>query len=162
MRRLLLKRKDYGFGLIDIIVSVGVITVALLSVSQIAILGTKYVREAHTKEQAIYLAQEGQEVLRFLRDYGWSAYIAPLTIGQDYYPVLSGNTWVLQSSDPGLINGKYTRIVRLENVYRDANDDIVITGTEDPGSREVTITVWWNGGAKSYVLTTYLTDFLSN
>jgi len=156
------KTKNDGTGLIDIIVSVGVITIALLSVSQIAILGTKYVREAHIKERAIYLAQEGQEAVRFLRDYSWSTYITPLNTGQDYYVTRSGSVWVIQSTDPGLINNEYTRTVRFEAVDRDANDDIVTLGTDDSGTRQVIVTVLWDGGAESYVLTTYLTDFLSN
>ena len=162
MNLMLPKRKDRGLGLIDIIVSVAVITIALLSVSQIAILGTRYVREAYTKEQAIYLAQEGQEAVRFLRDYSWSTYIAPLNTGQDYYVTRSGSVWVIQSTDPGLINNKHTRIVRFEAVNRDGNDDIAVVGTDDPGTRQVVVTVRWNGGAEDYVLPTYITDFLSN
>ena len=162
MKQFLPFRKDTGIGLIDIIVSVGVIMIALLGVSQIAILGTQNVREAHTKEKAIYLAQEGQEVLRFLRDYSWATYIASLNTGQDYYVTRSGSTWVIQSTDPGLIDNKYTRTVRFESVNRDGNDDIATTGTLDPGTREAIVTVDWDTGARSYVLTSYLTDFLSN
>ena len=151
-----------GMGLIDIIVSVAVVTIALLGISQIGVLGFRFLREAAKKEKAIYLAQEGLEVARLLRDESWSANVGPLGIGSVYYPVVFGGSWNLTSTDPGPVDGEFTRILTVDRVYRDVNDDIAVSGTEDPGTREVTVAVSWDGGTRDYELVTYLTDFLSN
>lgn len=152
--------RERGFGLIDIIISVAVVGVALFGISQVAVLGFRYMREANTKQQAVFLAQEAIEAARFLRDQSWSGGINNLTAGVDYYPVISGTTWFLSSTDPGPIDGKFTRTIRFDRVFRNTNDDITATGTEDMDTRMVTARVLW--GAKTYELVTYLTNFLFN
>ncbi len=78
--------------------------------------------------------------------------------------MVSGDKWVLSTTDPGPIDNLYTRIVIVEAVSRDANDDIAAGGTEDPSTKKVTATVSWQdaGRSKEVVLTTYITNFLGN
>lgn len=135
--------KSGGFGLIDIIISVAIVGVALFGVSQIAVLGFRYMREASTKQQAIFLTEEAIEAARFLRDQSWAGNISNLNLGVDYYPIASGTTWFFSPTDPGLINGKFTRTIRFDRVFRNASDDITATGTEDLNTRMVTARVLW-------------------
>lgn len=156
------RKSERGVGIIDILISIAVITLAFWSFSQLAVLGVRVKREAERREAAIYLAEEGIEAVRLLRDESWSAYIASLNAGVDYFPVISGTQWVLEANDPGVISGLYTRTVRFESVDRDANDDIVSSGTLDPDTREVTVSVGWDNPQKEFQITTYLTNFLTN
>jgi len=152
---------ERGIGIIDVIISISIISVAFWTIAQVAVLGTRVREQAKNREAAIFYAQEGVEVMRFLRDLSWDTNISPLITGNLYYPNVSGTTWVLLASDPGLIDSRYTRSVELNKVLRDANDDIVSSGgTEDTDSREVTVTVSW--GERQYQIVTYLTNFLFN
>ncbi len=149
-------------GLIDIIVSIAIITLAFWSFIQIAVLGVRVQREAERRETAIFLTEEAIEAVRLARDESWSTNIAPLALGTDYYVSASGTQWLFSTTDPGLINNLYTRTVRFDRVLRDANDDIAASGTEDTDTREVTVTVNWGSPSKEYQIITYLTNFLFN
>ncbi len=159
-----IKNNEQGVGIIDIVISVTIITIALFSIIQLVVLGVRLQRESDERTRAIYLAEEGMEAVRLLRDQSWSSSINPLLLDTDYFPVVSSSQWVLSTTDPGLIGGLYTRTVRFGRVFRnDATDDIAPSGTEDPNTREVKVRVFWGGtGAKSYEIVTYLTNFLFN
>lgn len=149
-------------GLIDIIISIAIIAIAFWSIFQVALLCTSVMRESEKRETAVYLAEEAIEVVRFLRDESWSSNIAPVTTEADYFPVISGTDWMLTTTDPGPVSQLYRRIVKFDNVYRDANDDISDSGTEDPDSRKVIISILWDDPQKEYKIVTYLTNFLFN
>jgi len=156
-----IKRKnEEGVGMIDILISVAIITIAFWGFSQVALLGVKVQGEAEQREGAVYLAQEAIEVARLLRDSSWSSNIAPLSIGVPYFPVVSGTEWTLSGTNPGLLNNLHTRTVTFERVYRDVNDNIAGSGTEDTNSRKIVISLTWSD--KKYEIVTYLTNLLFN
>src|SRR3989338_6549751 len=94
------KSGERGVGIIDVLISIAIITIAFWGFSQIALLGVKVQRESEQRESAAYLAQEAIEVVRLLRDSSWSANIASLAVGVPYFPVVSGTAWVLSATDP--------------------------------------------------------------
>lgn len=113
--------------------------------------------------KAAYLAEEGVEAMRFLRNKSWDNNIATLTVGTNYGLVLSGNTW--QTSPTSKYVENFERTVALNLVYRDANGDIVSSGgTLDTGTLLLTSSVsWWTGTATTTKsITTYLTDLYGN
>ena len=68
-----------------------------------------------------------------------------LTVGTNYYPTFSSNTWTL-STTPNTVD-IFTRTVTIAPVNRDnTTKDISSTGTDDPGTKLVTITVSWPEG----------------
>lgn len=138
------KQKN-GFGLIEIIVSTAVVSIALLSFSQIGVLSLKLLRNAKENLEAILLAQESLEAVRSVRDESWSNIMA-LVNGTSYYPVVQNSKWVLSPISPGLVNNKYTRYVVFGPVTRDTQDRIAPTGTLDAGTRSVTSRVLWGRG----------------
>lgn len=154
-------RAASGFGIIEILVAVAVISIALFSIQQVSFLYLKQNIENKKFLKASYLAEEALEAARSVRDQGWTANIAPLTSGAQYYPVISSNKWTLSATNPGTIENIYTRQVKIENASRDTNDNIVTSGgTNDPNTKKATATVLWNG--KSITLTTYITNIYNN
>lgn len=142
---------EEGVGIIDVIISIAVVSVAFWGFSQIAILGFKILERSEIATEAAYLAEEGIEAVKSVRNESWSTNIAILNVGQDYFPMVSGTKWILVTDDPGLINNRLKRTVTFDRVYRDANDNISEIGTEDPGTRKVTASIFWGETLESAV-----------
>jgi len=154
-----------GVGVVEIMVVVGIVSFAVVGLYEFLVLSTRPISEGVRKVEATYLAQEGLEAVRTLRNKSWDGSIVPLTVEATYYAVIAGSEWALTTTDPGPLDGLYTRTITLHKVFRDpANDNISPTGTEDPRTRRVTAVVSWKerGKSKQVMVETYLTDFLDN
>ena len=146
-----------GFGIIEIIIVIAVLAGAMFAFAQMAAISLKALREEKKSLEAVYLAQETIEAVRAVRDAGW-ADISSLTAGGDYYPQISGSAWVLNSG-VGTV-GEYSRKVVVDNVSRDANDDIENVynpANDDTNTKKLIATVSWD--SKSIILMTYITNF---
>jgi type II secretory pathway pseudopilin PulG len=157
-------RFSCGVGLIEIVVVIAVIGVTFLGFYQLIALSIRPIQESARASQAAYLAQEGIEAVRTLRNESWGSNITPLVDEANYYPGVSAGNWTLAATDPGPIDGLYRRTVTVHEVFRDADDNINPTGTLDEKTKKVTARVSWDerGKGKEVTLTTYVTDFLSN
>ncbi|PJE76219.1 hypothetical protein COV04_00495 [Candidatus Uhrbacteria bacterium CG10_big_fil_rev_8_21_14_0_10_48_11] len=157
-----------GFGLIELVVVLGLTALMVPSMLQFSFFVTKVMGEQQRKVEAAYLAEEGIEAVRTMRDSSWTDAIVPLSLATSYYPVLVGDSWTLNASDPGVLLGRYTLTITLDAVSRDASSNIVappaVGGMNDDGTRLVTSTITWNdeGTPSSFSVQAYVTDFLSN
>lgn len=156
--------QDRGVTTMEIIIAVAVVGLVFFSIYQFAIVSFASVQMSGRQDQAAYLAEEGMEAVRTLRNQSWSGAIAPLSTSTTYYPVLSGGTWTLTTTNPGPIDGLFNRTITLQQVLRDGSDNIASSGTLDPHTRKVVVTVSWGEktGNKQVMLETYLTNFLDN
>lgn len=97
------------------------------------------------KTKALYLATEGQEIMRYVRDDSW-VNVTDMTVDTVYYFDVSTTTLATTTS-PEVIDGTYTRSVILHNAYRNSDDDLVASTTGgasiDAGSRLVVTKVNW-------------------
>ena len=160
-------RKREGFGLVEIVIAIGIITSALFASAVLVKMASQAIRQTTQSEQATFLAQEGIEVVRLLRDISWSSNIAPLAAGSTYYPVFNSGTqtWSLDTTNPGPIAGSFTRTVSVEDVYRkNADDDIVDASspepkTIDPGTKKIIVeTSWGSSPVHTKEFITYVAD----
>jgi prepilin-type N-terminal cleavage/methylation domain-containing protein len=152
-----------GFSLVEIIIGS-----AIIATSFVAIIGVNnYVLKNSLrhpyKTQSVYLAQEGIEALRIIRDRSYGTNIAPLSIGSTYYLHFNGITWI-STTTPNLVDGVFTRNFILGDVYRDGNFNIANTGTLDSNSRLVTVNVMWRdeNGTSTRQLQSYLFNTFNN
>lgn len=159
-----MQKQEIGIGIVEIIVVIAIITGSFFAISQLSSMYVFYASSGIDHDNAVSLAAEGIEATRALRDYSWSLNVATKSIGAVYYITVSDSNWVIATSSPGLINDKFDRTIVFNRVYRDANDDIASSGTEDVSIRKVVSTVSWSDrvGSKSVSLNTYLSDFLGN
>jgi len=157
-------KKEKGVGLIEIIIVGAILAIAFIGIVSFLINSRGITFQNTRNTQATSLTEEAMEAVRSMRDESWATSIATLTSGTTYYPVISGNKWTLDTTNPGPINGLYTRTVVIEDINRDANDDIAGFGTADPNTKKVTAAVTWqeNQVTKDVTLTTYITNFLEN
>lgn len=160
-----MKKQQRGIGIVEIMTAVALAAIFFTAIYGLVIFSSRIIGKNVRQQAALYLAEEGIEAVRFMKNESWATNIAPVAVGTAYYPVISGNEWTLTTVSPGPINGVYTRAVILYSVMRDSNDDISAAGSVDSGTRRVKVQVDWTetgGNLESVILETYITNFLNN
>lgn len=150
-----------GFTIIEIIVVIAVIITAFSTIFGFFVFESKVSERGRLRLQAVSLTEEGIEAVRNFRDNTiWASNgLGTLTIGADYHPATSSFGWNMISGSE-TING-FSRKIDFSRVYRDANDNISSSGTEDTNTRKVVILVSWTDrlGVGSENITTYITNW---
>ena len=137
------KLKKKGFMTVEILVAISIITISVITATSVAQKSIYVSSQALHTTEAGFLLEEGAEAVRILRDNGWSN-ISALSTNANYYPTFSASTWILSVTPNNVDN--FTRTVTIANVNRDNTQDISSTGTNDPGTKLVTVTVTWKEG----------------
>jgi type II secretory pathway pseudopilin PulG len=159
--------KKLGMGLVEVVVAVAILGTALGS---IIITYSYYITAALQNTEVIkatYLAEEGMEAIRILRDDDWDANIAPLSMGTDLYLTYATTTktWSVTTSPANnYVDGKYMRTVRMDRVSRNSSQDIVASGgTVDADIKYVEVTVAWQEGEATTTrsLAAYITNLFN-
>jgi len=155
-----LKRKERGFGVVEVIIAISIITTSFLGLLELTRYSLRVQERSQKQTEALSLAIETAEAIRSIRNESWNN-LTSLSYGTKYYPVISAGKWTTSLTNPGPINGVYERWVTVEKVYRDGNDDISLAGTEDDQTRKITAEVEWlvQNKTQNVVLTTYLTNW---
>ncbi|MEK7081696.1 MAG: hypothetical protein AAB537_01150 [Patescibacteria group bacterium] len=156
------KFSSAGLSLVEVIVGAAITTLIL---SGLIATYNLYFRTALTNlrhVQAAFLAEESAETLRFLRDGSWTN-LSSLTVGTNYYLTFYNGNWQATTSNL-FVEGIFERKFVLNNVYRDASDDIAPTGTLDPNTRKVTVSIAWSAGVATTTksLNFYLTNLFND
>ncbi len=149
-----------GVSIIEVIIALSIIFIAFFSFLTLAQYSLKLQDQSKSKLEAINIATETIEATRSVRNEDWDKFTS-LSLDTPYYPVILSNKWTLSSTNPGLINGVYDRWVIIEKVYRDVDDNISSSGTEDSQTKKITAFVEWNdrNQIKQIDLITYLTNW---
>ncbi|MFA5932166.1 MAG: hypothetical protein WC793_02205 [Candidatus Paceibacterota bacterium] len=150
-----------GFMIVEILVAISIITVSLLAAMAVTQKSVSVSHQAFRSAQAAFLLEEGAEAVRTLRDNAWTN-ISSLTVNTNYYPIFSAGTWTL-STTPNTID-VFTRTVSITSVNRDnTTKDIASVGTDDPGTKLITVTVSWVEGGVTVTKTLqfYIMDIFS-
>lgn len=156
-----LVRGKKGISIIEILVVVSVIIIALISIFGLVTFSLRTSTLMKETVQANNLAQETIEAVRNFRDgTNWETNgLGALAVSTAYHPVKSGDVppkWQLVLGEETV--GGFTRKVVFDQVYRDANDNIVVTGgTLDSHTRKVTTTISWRD--REVKIITYLTNW---
>lgn len=151
--------------LVEIILASAMLTLVLLSIELYykKILDVSVDTTRHI--QAGFLLEEGIEVMKLLRDDGWTTNIATLTPGTPYHLRWTGTEWATTTSAQ-LVENIFTRTVVISDVLRDGSDNIAEAGTLDPGTKKVTVSVSWSrkGGTATTTETveTYIANLFTN
>jgi len=135
-----------GFGFVEIIIATAIITVVItafaLAIRANIILSSKN----SDQNQAALLTEEASEALQILRDQGWASNISTKTLNTDYYLYWNGSSYSLTTTPTETNNGFLVQIT-FESIERDVDDAIVLSGTIDPDTRLVTISIYKDSGA---------------
>ena len=138
-------KNQSGQSLVELIIAMGIIVLVISSVAFLVI--DSYVSGRLSKEitQANFLAEEGMEAIRSIRDNSWND-LSPGTYGL----AISGSNWILQGSQ--------------EDVSSELNQGIrtIIIEEIDPDRKKITSQVDWKfveARPQQIQLITYLTNW---
>ena len=149
--------------MVEIVVAVSIITVSVLAVMAVAQKSIYVSRQATHTLEASFLLEEGAEAVRITRDNAWSN-ISGLSNATTYYPKFSSSTWALATTASDGTVGIFSRKVNIASVNRDnTTNDIAASGTDDTGTKLMTVTVSWLEGSTtvSKTLSFYIMDIFS-
>lgn len=152
---------NLGFSLVEVLVACSIISMITLTVMSAASRGIELSSRALKQVQASMLMEEGVEAVKSVRDANWSN-ISNLPLGNSYLSF--SNVWSLSNTNQvEVVDGTFTRTIRLSEVRRDGNDDIASSGTVDPGTKKVTVSVSWNSSGQtiSKEINFYLSDIFN-
>lgn len=149
-----------GITLVEVLIGVAIASLILIFSTNAIALFINAGRTAAEKTKAVYLAEEGLELMRFVRDQSWNNISTLSTSGTHYLRVTT--TTVTTTVTPESIDG-YRRSFTIQNVYRNTvSDDIVASTTSgavaDTQSKYIRMTVQWG----TPTTTVSLTSILSN
>ena len=154
------KHSRSGITLVEVLIGLSIITTTLVAIG-LAVNSYVDARTALLRStKTAYLAEEGYEILRALRDDDWNT-IDALSVDTVHYLTVSTTTIGVTNS-PEIIDSIYRRSFIVRSVYRNGSDDIIDPSTttgmmaEDDGSRKIEMSVS-NGKA-----TTTLEAILAN
>src|SRR3989339_274197 len=152
-----------GIGLIEAIAGISIVSIFIFSLMRASQLSQRIVGESVRSAQASFLLEEGVDTVKIFRDTSWSSGIGNLAAGTDYYFSYNGTTWISTNNNV-YIDEIFERKFVLNNVYRNASDDIAASGTLDGGTKKATVSVSWRGrtGTTTKSAPFYLTDLFSN
>ncbi|MDD5050303.1 MAG: hypothetical protein PHV93_00995 [Candidatus Pacebacteria bacterium] len=152
-----------GITVVEVLVGASIFLVVLLGLSTALNLIIRASLQNTAKIQGTFLAEEGLEAVRVLRDQGWNANIQSLLSGTDYYLTFNGSTFQ-STTTPLSVESTFLRTFRLSDVYRNASQDIAGSGTLDPKTKLITVSVSWNdhGATSTQSISTYLTNIFNN
>jgi len=157
-------KNQKGLSLVEVIIATSIIVIFLTALIGAYSLYLNLSLSNLQKVRATFLAVEGIEAVKILRDTEWSSQIGPIVSGTDHYIDFTGGTWVATTSAL-MIDNFFERVFVLSDVNRDASSDITESGgTLDPNTKKVTVTVSWNdkGATSTKVISTFITNLFQN
>ena len=152
-------KREGGFGLIEIVVGVSIISVAFFALMQVANISLRILKANENNLKATFLLEEGLEAVKIMRDSGWDSNIGSLSNDADYYFEFNGSTWLSTTTNISIDNFFERKFV-LGGVYRDINDDIASSGSIDVNTKKVSVFVSWvdGRGETTKMISTYITN----
>jgi Tfp pilus assembly protein PilV len=150
--------KNRGFMAVEILVAVSIIAISILAAMTVSQESIYVSRQAFHATQAGFLLEEGGEAVRIFRDDNtWANFMTIFNTSSTYYIPATISSWTASLpiiSSGNLIDNFFTRTVTFANVNRNnTTQDISSTGTNDPGTKLVTITVSWPEGGNTITKT---------
>lgn len=136
------KKKTAGMSLIEVVIGSSIILTGILATINAYSTYIKFALQNENNLQAAYLLEEGYEAVGLLRDQGWTSNIASLSATTTYYLAWNASTtqWTATTA-PQYVDGTFTRSFTVSPVNRDGNDRIAQSGTDDPGTKRIDVSV---------------------
>lgn len=154
-----------GFGMVEVIVGIALLGVFLLGFVEGGKIAFRLIDDSSMRLKGVFLAEEGMEAMRGMRDTGWTANIASVPLDTDRWLFFDGTKWILSAATAPFVDGRFDRRVRVSSVNRDGSDDIVLVGgSSDAGTRKLTVDVSWRVREATTTISflTYLTNLFDN
>lgn len=145
-----------GFSLVELVIAIAVFISLISGVFYLAVGSyTPFIGVGNSREMARY-AQEAEEAVKIIKDKSWSEIVSNAT-GNDVKALKNASgDWILQSGTD--TRGAFTRSIKIASVARDGNGAIAESGTDDPATKKVTVTISGTN-RNDYKLEFYITNW---
>ena len=157
-------RYALGLALTEVVVVASIILVFVVALFGAYAFYLRISFENLHRAQATFIAEEGIESIKILRDQSWSEKIALIPFGETYR--ITWNEGLVELAlGASYIDGMFDRTIVFEEVGRDSNGDIVEQGgTPDEGTRKLTVNISWfsRNATTTKSMSTYVTDLFGN
>jgi len=153
-----------GSGMVEILVAVFIFSVVLGSLITVSNTYLSGAEENLRSLKGAYLAEEGIEAVKIIRDTSWVT-INNLSNNTDYYLYFdtsssTNNTWKATST-ASVTDLFFTRTFKLNSVNRDQSGRIVSSGgTLDTNSKKIIVSVSWQ--SKGLIINKILSAYIMN
>lgn len=154
--------KKKGIGMIEIIIAVFILTMVL---GILITVNNLYIKSSNANvkmTKGAYLATEGIEAIKTIRDSGWNN-INAITPETDFYLYFDNQNSLWFSTSTVQETDGFIRKIKIFDVYRNDQEDISESGVLDPNTKKIEVTVSWNsisGQDVSKKIVTYITNIL--
>lgn len=154
-----------GFSVLEVILAVAIFITFSTGAIAVVVQGYNANRLGTENTVASQFASEGIEAVKSIKNQGFANLVNTTGCGLTRN---ASNVWAFQTTctNNTLIHNSgenYTRLIKVEDVNRDANGNIVAGGgTLDPDTKKITSTVTWNFNSarpETTELVTYLSDW---
>lgn len=147
-----------GFTLIEVIIAIFILIVGVVAVFMLVNKGLSGTIDLSDKLVAAYLAQEGIEIVRNMRDTNWVQYPPPPG-GYDWDAGLSSGDWQADYDDPVLAIYNSAAFLNFDgNFYN--YDPVTATNIKTKFRRKITTDLVYDGVAANYLLVTVTVEWL--
>lgn len=156
-------KKQKGFSVVEVAIGVAIAALTVAFITHAVVRYASTGSENLNRARAIFLAEEGIEIMRYLRDDSWTN-MSSLTNGTKYYLLLSTTT-VATTTTASLIDTMFTRTITTQAVYRATSGDDIVASTSgvskaiDINTKLVTATVTWGTATATVSISEYLANF---
>lgn len=155
-----------GSGIVEILIAISIFTIILGSLITTSNMYLSGAQANLTSTKGAYIAQEGIEAIKTMRDFSWDN-VGDLIDNTDYYlyfDTSSTTNFVWKAtSTASYIDSIFVRTFKINSVYRDLNGRIVESGgILDANTKKVSVAVSWMSKSSTTTknLTTYIADIL--
>lgn len=154
--------KSNGFTILEVILAMAVFIT--FSTASVMVILQSYNANRLGEEMTVanQFAAEGLEAVRSVKNQNYNNLLNTLGTGVNRSP---GGVWYFTGPNDTLTHNssdEYIRTVKVEDVQRDPDGNIVSSGTLDSDTKKITSEVTWNfnsARAESLSLVTYLTNW---
>ncbi len=119
------QRQQAGLSIIEVVIAIGIISILAFTIGLVIANYIEQREELLSQTIRIYAAEEGFEMVRFLRDENWSQ-IQSLVTGQEYYFAITPNSIQLSAATT---TDTFDRHVIVDQLFR--RPDFTVTTSDD-------------------------------
>jgi prepilin-type N-terminal cleavage/methylation domain-containing protein len=153
-------RHARGFTAVEVLIGVALASVILIFAANTVALFINAGRVVSEKTKALYLVEEGLELIRFVRDESWSTISSLSTSGTHYLGITT--SLITTTTTPEIIGG-FRRSFTIQNVYRNTTTSDIVASTTggsvaDTSSKYITLSVAWGNPTTTISMTSILAD----
>lgn len=139
-------RKFYqkGISIVEVVIASAIISISMISITNVYGNFLTLSLANTEKVQAVFLLDEGVEVIKTMRNYAWSN-ISSSNVNTTYYLTWQNSRWQ-STTTPNTVDNKFIRTFTVSDVYRDVSTLNIVSngGVLNNDSKVVNLDVSWD------------------